>query len=127
MTDDQYDLGAVLEHYDVQFRSDRQGEQSIRCPIHEDRVASASLNLDKGIWNCHSCLRGGDALTVITEREQVDFETALKKYESITGGSHRKIRGKSKPRSPVPPGSGYKPRFRRIIPVGLRRKTDYGT
>lgn len=31
----------------------------VHCPLHEDRRASLSLNLTKGVWYCHSCGLGG--------------------------------------------------------------------
>lgn len=31
----------------------------VRCPLHEDRRASLSLNLTKGVWWCHACGKGG--------------------------------------------------------------------
>lgn len=30
-------------------------ENPIRCPLHDDRHASASVNLRKGVWNCQGC------------------------------------------------------------------------
>ena len=51
----------VLDELGVQYR-DRSGWQSIRCidPGHDDRNASASLNLEKGRFKCHSCGLSGD-------------------------------------------------------------------
>jgi len=133
MTDVQLDLGLILDHYGIDYRADRGGEQGIRCPVHEDRVASASLNLDKQLFNCHACGKRGDALTVIMEREGVEYATALEKYETITGTSVTKVRGAvnssaagrlSGPK--LPAGQGYKPRVNRKLPPGVRKRTDFG-
>ena len=35
----------------------------VRCPFHGDRNPSLSLNLSKGLWKCHSCGKGGDAVS----------------------------------------------------------------
>lgn len=36
---------------------------NVRCPFHDDRKPSMSLNLDEGIWNCHGpCDEGGGLL-----------------------------------------------------------------
>lgn len=41
----------------------RQGaEYNVRCPIHDEQHASMRINVDKGVWFCHSCKgRGGMA------------------------------------------------------------------
>jgi hypothetical protein len=32
----------------------------VRCCFHEDRLPSLSLNMEKGVWNCHAgCGSGG--------------------------------------------------------------------
>ena len=32
---------------------------NMRCPFHDDRKASLSLNLDEGTFNCHACNEKG--------------------------------------------------------------------
>jgi hypothetical protein len=33
---------------------------SVRCPFHDDKTASLSLNIEKGVWKCHAgCGQGG--------------------------------------------------------------------
>lgn len=34
-------------------------ERPFRCPIHEDTMASASVNVVKGVWFCHACFSKG--------------------------------------------------------------------
>ena len=36
------------------------GECAFLCPVHGEEHASASFNLDKGVWFCHPCDLGGD-------------------------------------------------------------------
>ena len=38
------DVGITPSTYKEEF--------SIRCPFHEDRVDSCSINVDKGVWIC---------------------------------------------------------------------------
>lgn len=38
--------------------------QSVKCPMHDDRVASLSINLSKGVWYCWGCGKGGSLLTL---------------------------------------------------------------
>ena len=56
------DLPDLLRESRVQFDPNRTGEQMVRCPFHDDRNPSLSLNLSKGLWKCHSCDKGGDAV-----------------------------------------------------------------
>src|SRR5687768_8646160 len=38
--------------------------QLVKCPIHDDRVASLSINLQKGAWYCWGCGKGGGLQTL---------------------------------------------------------------
>jgi DNA primase len=38
--------------------------QSVRCPMHDDRVASMSISIPKGVWYCWGCGKGGSLLTL---------------------------------------------------------------
>ncbi|MFG1602828.1 CHC2 zinc finger domain-containing protein [Actinoplanes sp. NPDC049265] len=48
----------------------------IACLLHEDHTPSCSIDTNKDLWRCHSCSRGGDAYTLIMEKEGVDFVRA---------------------------------------------------
>ena len=37
----------------------RDCEADVICPVHDDAHASASVNVDKRVWNCHACGAGG--------------------------------------------------------------------
>lgn len=53
-------------------------EERIKCPIHRgDNPTSLQINHDTGLWFCHSCRRGGDGISYIMERNNVDFTTAV--------------------------------------------------
>lgn len=50
----------------------RTAQTSVHCPFHEDRSASMSINLEKGVWHCHAgCGEGG----------MVEFETRISKCD----------------------------------------------
>lgn len=38
--------------------------QSVRCPMHDDRVASLSISIPKGQWYCWGCGKGGGLQTL---------------------------------------------------------------
>lgn len=79
-------------------------ENPVRCPLHDDRVASMSINLRKGTWNCFGCGKGGGLQTLARflggdldrtdlivhsvstepEPEPVDFSDKYYGFEPIT-------------------------------------------
>lgn len=56
----------------------RAGKAWGRCPFHEERTASFAIDLNKNLWYCHGCHRGGDAITFKMEYEFLDFRQAVK-------------------------------------------------
>lgn len=75
------DLGiaGVLEHYGADLSRVRaSGWRPVRCPFHDDRNASAGVNLDKNAFACHACGMKGDAISLIKKREGLDFNDAIR-------------------------------------------------
>jgi hypothetical protein len=58
---------------------------SVHCPFHEDKNPSMSLNLAKGIWNCHSCGKAGGVLDFERMMMATDSETAWSEIYRIMG------------------------------------------
>ena len=56
-----------------------------RCPFHDDREASLSVNAAKQLWNCFACEAGGDALAWIQLKEKVEFPQALERLRELAG------------------------------------------
>ena len=55
-------------------------EVSVKCPFHNDRTASMSVNLEKGTWFCHACDVGGGLLDFerkLTEKPDEECWTAI--------------------------------------------------
>lgn len=53
-------------------------ENRMRCPIHGgDNPTSFYIDHKKNYWFCHSCGRGGNAITYLMEKEHMDFKTAV--------------------------------------------------
>lgn len=55
----------------------------VRCPFHDDRHASLSINLESGFWICFACGERGGLQSLATRlgKEFSDAELALKVYE----------------------------------------------
>jgi len=87
-------LVAVFEHYGLP--EPRYGEQRFKCPVHDDRTPSASVNRSKGLWHCHACGAGGDGIALLQANEGWSYGQAKDFLATLTGDtptsevSHRK-------------------------------------
>lgn len=48
-----------------------------RCPFHEERTPSFSVNAQDKLYYCFGCGKGGDLITFVRETENVDFSGAI--------------------------------------------------
>jgi len=48
-----------------------------RCPFHEERTPSFSVNPTKKLYHCFGCGKGGDLITFVRETEGLDFVGAV--------------------------------------------------
>src|SRR5215207_10887541 len=48
-----------------------------RCPFHEERTPSFSVNPVDKLYHCFGCGKGGDAITFVRETENLDFAGAI--------------------------------------------------
>jgi DNA primase len=53
------------------------GRYTGRCPFHEERTPSFSVNAQEKLYYCFGCGAGGDAITFVRETEQLDFSQAV--------------------------------------------------
>jgi hypothetical protein len=120
-------IGPVLEYFGVQF-DPYMREQSILCPVHSEDHPSCSLNVDEGLWNCHACTAGGDVYTLVMMKENCDFTTAVARVSEIVGDGNSGIPRRSARLTGggVSGGAGYKPRFKRAVPAGVRFRGGAG-
>ena len=80
----------------------------VRCPLHDDRHASLSLDADRGLWWCFVCQVGGDVLSWFALVEGLDWADALERLEQMSGlprprKDPREIRGVTVARIVSPP------------------------
>lgn len=108
--DPEAELVAVFDKYDLP--EPRHGEHPMKCPVHEDRVASASVNREKGLWYCHACGAGGGAVSLVAALESVDFREARHIVNGLVGGS---------PRTGATQGARRVRKSGRWVPPALRR------
>src|SRR5215210_6499069 len=48
-----------------------------RCPFHEERTPSFSVDSSNKLFHCFGCGKGGDAISFVRELEQLDFAEAI--------------------------------------------------
>jgi DNA primase len=48
------------------------------CPFHDEKTPSFSINMDKQIYKCFGCGKGGGTINFIMDLERLDFIDALK-------------------------------------------------
>lgn len=73
---DRPDILLTVESYGVALR--RSGrEYTGRCPFHDDKTPSFSVNADKQVYFCHSCAEGGDVVRFVERIEGIGFKEAL--------------------------------------------------
>ncbi len=56
----------------------KQGARLVgRCPFHEERTPSFSVNPGRGFYHCFGCHKGGDVITFVRETQGLDFVGAI--------------------------------------------------
>jgi DNA primase len=70
--------------------SERNQNAVVRCPFHDDRLPSLSIDLDRGLWICFGCgLRGGlHSLATRLNAEVDDVEVTLRSYEAAANNPY---------------------------------------
>jgi DNA primase catalytic core len=70
------DLVAIVEDR-TSLRKQSGGRMTGRCPFHEERTPSFSVNPVKGLYYCFGCGASGDAITFVRETQGLDFTGAI--------------------------------------------------
>lgn len=87
------DISTVLNHYGADLtRASASGWRPIKCPFHDDRIASASVSLERGAFACHACGMKGDAIALIERNENTDFRGAIEWADKILDASLPDVR-----------------------------------
>ena len=115
---DKPDLSAILEHYGAQIPN-RYGYISMRCVLHDDTQASATVNIDKQRYHCFVCQFDGDVYSVVQFKEQIGFKDAVTRAEVIADGNRTQVRASTGSSDGLLPArAGNNKRSRRYVPPG---------
>ena len=55
------------------------------CPFHQEKTPSFNVNVQKQIWHCFGCGKGGDVFSFLMEIDKVTFPEALKDLADRAG------------------------------------------
>ena len=72
------EICATLERRGIQVRGVGK-QRTAKCPFHEDKTASFSINVDDQVWHCHACAIGGSVIDLIAKFDGTDAIAVLKK------------------------------------------------
>lgn len=73
---EQVRLSSVISIY-TPLRQMGTDKYQAKCPLHEDRLPSFSINDEKGLWYCHAGCGGGDVFAFLMRKEQMTFRQAM--------------------------------------------------
>lgn len=82
------DIAEILTHYGANLaRVSPTGWRPVKCPFHEDKVASASVNVELGAFKCHACDMSGDGISLIRKVEGLGYRGAVDFARTVLGAS----------------------------------------
>jgi DNA primase len=56
-----------------------------RCPFHQEKTPSFSVNPAKGFYKCFGCGKGGNAFSFVMETEGLSFPEAVRRLAEVNG------------------------------------------
>ena len=87
-------IADVIKYYGGEVKEGRAA--NIKCFMHNDSRSSAVLNTYDNLVYCHTCGKGGNAVSVVMIMENLEFKDALKRALEITAGSGNAVRGSNR-------------------------------
>jgi len=113
---DKPDLVSVVEYYGTTVPN-KAGYISVRCVLHEDTQASATVNIDKQRYHCFVCQFDGDVYDVVANKEGLGFKDAITRAEIIANGNRTQVRKSNQsPNGLLPARAGNNKGSRRYVP-----------
>ena len=81
----EWDSDAVRDYFEGNLSNVRwNGAQgTARCPFHDDRHPSLSVNCELAVFFCHGCGAKGDVVTFECLVSHCDRKTAMKQVSSL--------------------------------------------
>ncbi len=84
--DDLLDRVDIVDVIDRRVKLKKTGKNySARCPFHEEKTPSFSVNPEKQFYYCFGCGAGGNALGFVMDYENIDFPQAVEGLAGTVG------------------------------------------
>ncbi|MEE4278853.1 MAG: DNA primase [Halieaceae bacterium] len=84
--DDLLDRTDIVDVIDRRVKLKKTGKNySARCPFHDEKTPSFSVNPDKQFYYCFGCGAGGNALGFLMDYENIDFPQAVENLAGALG------------------------------------------
>ena len=110
--DDLLDRVDIVEVVDRRVKLKKAGKNySARCPFHEEKTPSFSVNGEKQFYYCFGCGAGGNALGFVMDYENVDFPQAVETLASSVGLTVPREQVRSGPGGAPVPEQSNKPLY----------------
>lgn len=90
-------ISVIVAHYGGEVREGR--NLSVRCVLHNDSRKSAVIDTRDNLYYCHTCGKGGNAVNIISIKENMEFKDALTRAVEILTRSGSPVQQGSKRRS----------------------------
>lgn len=84
------DSAKIRRYFEIRLDGQRlpmRNEVALKCPFHQDRSPSFSLNLEKGVWNCHAGCGNGGMVAFEMRFSGCDESTAKANISGLLGGA----------------------------------------
>lgn len=72
------DLVRLIEAGGVELKRQGEHEWAGKCPFHNEKTGSFTVNTQKGFWHCFGCNEHGDCFDWLMKRKGIDFPEALR-------------------------------------------------
>ena len=91
-------LSAIFERFGHRVR--RAGAEAVcLCPFHAERTPSCSIDDRKGVFHCHGCSVGGDAIEAVMRLQGCAFPDAIAYLGGSRAGRARRGPTRGAPRA----------------------------
>lgn len=90
-------ISTIVSYYGGEVREGK--NLSVRCVLHNDTRKSAVIDTKDNLYYCHTCGKGGNAVNIISIKENMEFKDALARAVEILTRSGNPIQQGSKRRS----------------------------
>lgn len=95
------DLVSLFRSFGVELTK-KGGSYMGRCPFHDDKTPSLSVDPVKGLYHCFGCGEGGDAIELVKKMKSLSFREAVAYLKTEASLLHVSSRPLSEAVIPVP-------------------------